>query len=79
MAKATMPCASLAVYWVMKKEPPPTARAIAPNRPLLPPRSVVVCSSMLLVIQDSSPAWATIFSPGWRTISRTGRVVPTTW
>src|SRR5205085_8963577 len=79
VANATIPGAPFAVYSVMKKLPPETARFIAPNTPLapaLPPAAV--CSSMAPVIHDSSPPSATIDSPAASCISSTGIVVPIT-
>src|SRR5256885_6715210 len=56
---------------------PLMARVIAPKRPPgWPPAAAAVWSPMLWVIQDSSPDSAKIHSWGWRSTSRTGRVVP---
>src|SRR5579859_7105630 len=76
VANATMPGPPLAVYSVMNSVPPPTARLIAPRKPLLAPADVEVCSAMVLVSQLNSPASAITRSPGSSDISSTGIVVP---
>ena len=79
VANATMPDPPLAVYSVMNRLPPATARFTAPNMPLAPALpDAAVSSSMGPVIHESSPPSATIDSPAASCISSTGMVVPIT-
>src|SRR6476620_8748873 len=79
VAKATMPAPPSAVYSVMKRLPPATARFTAPNMPLAPALPDAAVSSWIgPVIHESSPPCATIDSPASSCISSTGIVVPIT-
>src|SRR5215207_9709888 len=79
VANATMPGPPLAVYSVMKRLPPATARFTAPNMPLAPALpDAAVSNSIGPVIHESSPPSATIDSPASSCISSTGIVVPIT-
>src|SRR4051812_23910152 len=79
VANATMPDPPSAVYSVMKRLPPATARFTAPNMPLAPALPDAAVSSWTgPVIHESSPPCATIDSPASSCISSTGIVVPIT-
>src|SRR4051812_16205776 len=79
VANATIPDPPLAVYSVMKRLPPATARLTAPNMPLAPALPDAAVSSWTgPVIHESSPPCATIDSPASSCISSTGIVVPIT-
>src|SRR6478735_4501108 len=79
VANATIPDPPWAVYSVMKRLPPATARLTAPNMPLAPALpDAAVSSSIGPVIHESSPPSATIDSPSASCISSTGIVVPIT-
>src|SRR5882757_9698663 len=66
----------MARYSVMKREPPPATRLIAPKKPPPPACWVWVVIWTEADIQESSPASEMTASLGPRANSRTGMVVP---
>src|SRR5260370_13733436 len=77
-AKASSPGPPTAVYSVMNKVPPATARPSAPmNPPCWPPADVEVCIWIAIDIKESCPDSAKTLSLGCMFSSSTGMTVPT--
>src|SRR5260370_2396793 len=77
-AKASSPGPPTAVYSVMNKVPPATARPSAPmNPPCWPPADVEVCIWIAIDIHESCPDSAKTLSLGCMFSSSTGMTVPT--
>ena len=77
-AKASKPGPPAAVYSVMKRVPPATARPSAPMKPpCWPPAEVDVCIWIAMDIHESWPDSAKTLSLGCMLSSSTGITVPT--